>query len=102
MAHRDFRDLKELGKGFKPEKHLHKYRAALKGIKPKDLHEGVNLLHVEGKRYILAEKEPEGGGGGDKPVIRCWNCTGNPDGTIDCFRIPCPWDPPNPPKNFGG
>ena len=101
MAQRDLRDLKGLGKGFKPGKHLHKYRAGLKGIKPKDLHDGVNLLHVQGKRYILAEKEPEGGGG-DKPVIRCWTCTGNPDGTIDCFRIPCPWDPPNPPKNFGG
>ena len=102
MAHRDFRDLKELGKGFKPEAHSHKYPAMLRDIKPKDLHEGVNLLHTDGKHYILAEKEPEGGGGGDKPVIRCWNCTGNPDGTIDCFRIPCPWDPPNPPKNFGG
>jgi len=94
MAHRDFRDLKELGKGFKPEAHSHKYSAALKDIKPTDLHEGVNLLHVEGKRYILAEKEPGGGGGGDKPETRCWTCTGNPDGTIDCFRIPCPWDPP--------
>ena len=92
MAHRDCRDLKELGKGFKPEAHWHKYPAMLKDIKATDLHDGVNLLHVEGKHYILAEKAPgEGGGGG--PVIRCWDCKTEPDGSKDCILIKCPWEP---------
>ena len=88
---RDFRDLKDLPEGFDPEAHSREF--SLEHIKAKDLYEGVYLLHSEGNRYILAkvkagaaETSPE------KPEIRCWTCTGNPDGTFDCFRIQCPWD----------
>jgi hypothetical protein len=88
--HRDFRDLKDLPRGFKPEAHSHKYSAELRNIKPTDLHEGVNLLDEQGKQYIMADVPPGGA------TIRCWNCILRPDGTYDCFRINCPWDPPAP------
>ena len=90
--YRDFRDLKDLPEGFDPEAHSRDFR--LEHIKAKDLYEGVYLLHAEGNRYMLAKVQAadDDPTSPQKPEIRCWTCTGNPDGTIDCFRIRCPWD----------
>jgi hypothetical protein len=87
--HRDFRDLKDLPDGFDPEAHSREF--SLEHIKAKDLYEGVYLLHAEGNDYIMA-KVKAGEDPGGKPVIRCWRCEGNPDGSMDCFSIPCPWE----------
>jgi hypothetical protein len=89
--YRDFRDLKDLPEGFDPEAHSREFR--LEHIKAKDLYEGVYLLYAEGNDYILAKvKAGDDTTAPEKPVVRCWRCQGNPDGSIDCFSIPCPWE----------
>jgi hypothetical protein len=88
---RDFRDLKDLPEGFDPEAHSRDFR--LENIKAEDLYEGVYLLYAEGNDYILAKvKAADTTTTPQKPVIRCWRCKTNPDGSQDCFSIPCPWD----------
>jgi hypothetical protein len=63
----------------------------LASTNPDDLSEGINVLHhnVGNDTYILAEKAGM--------TTRCWSCHKNKDGSIDCIRITCPWDPPPAP-----
>ena len=31
-------------------------------------------------------------------TIRCWHCYRNPDGSVDCFQVPCPFTAPRQPQ----
>jgi hypothetical protein len=78
--------------GFRPDAHSKGHLSEL--VSPETLGDGMHVLHgsPEHGGFLLAEK--------DGPEIRCWHCTGNPDGSVDCVRIPCPWKiPPIPAKN---
>jgi hypothetical protein len=51
-----------------------------------DIPEGVTLLHEDAETGVAVYAVNEGG------EIRCWHCYPRPDGSKDCFQIPCPWD----------
>lgn len=83
----------------------------LKGVTYK---EGLNLIHTTPRGIKISAKvqivdwvvtDPQGReiptthlelsmrttGQSSAKVIRCWHCYKNPDGSFDCFEIPCPF-----------
>jgi len=80
----------QLPENFHPAQHARTYN--LVHADPNQLSEGVNVLHYNAatNMYMLAEKTGM--------VTRCWTCHKNQDGSIDCVRINCPWDPPSAPN----
>jgi hypothetical protein len=75
--------LADLPEGFDPEEHDRRKR-------PEALSEGVHLIEhrPEAGFYLLAKVK---GTGAAKKTIRCWHCYKNPDGSIDCFEVDCPF-----------
>ena len=83
-------------------------------LKGETYKEGLNLIHTTPKGIKISANvqivnwvvtDPEGReipttllelsmrqpGQSAARVIRCWHCYKNPDGSFDCFEIPCPF-----------
>jgi hypothetical protein len=80
-----------LPKNFNPAQHARVH--AVPSFNSQDLKPGINLLYSDAETGVFAVAEEEAG------EVRCWQCFGHPDGTVDCYQIPCPDTPKTPPTN---
>jgi len=81
-----------LPKNFNPAQHARIH--TVPSFNPQDLQPGVTLLYHDSKSGVFAVAEKSA------TEVRCWQCFGQKDGTVDCYQIPCPETPQVPPTNL--
>jgi len=74
--------------GFDPEEHSR--GRLVEERKADSFEDGLTLLHEDRDAgvYVMSVRKAA--------TIRCWHCYRRPDGSYDCFEIPCPWGSTRP------